>query len=181
MKGVIRAHLQTFAATCAGGHKILFRKRPRGAYETAIFLPALCLKRVRFDHQGRDETKAKGTEDIPPRKAYPLRCLPLRTEKTEGDGLGRTFETFETGDAVLLTIILRVLFRNGAYGAVLYTFQTSSAILSDVPPENPKTGGDRKEGPQGAEITAPEPLSNHSKGEDEDKEQEDKKINFEDR
>jgi hypothetical protein len=55
------------------------------------------------------------------------------------------------------------------------------AILGDLTPENPKTGGDRKEGPQGAEITAPEPLSNHSEGKNEDEEKKDKKIDFEDR
>jgi hypothetical protein len=56
-----------------------------------------------------------------------------------------------------------------------------SAILGDLTPENSKTRGDREEGPQGAEITAPEPLSNHSKGKNEDEEKEDKKIDFEDR
>jgi hypothetical protein len=66
LKGIVRANLQTFAAARAGRDKIILRKRPRGTYETAIFLAALCLKRVRFDHQSRNKTKTKGTEDVPP-------------------------------------------------------------------------------------------------------------------
>ena len=180
MKGIVRADLQTFAATCAGGNEIIFRKGPWRPNEAVIFLPALCLKRVRFDHQGRKETKTKGTENIPPRKANSLHRLPTGTEKAEGDGLGRAFETFEAGDAVLLTVIERVLFRDGAYGAVLYTLQTLGAILADSAPINSKTGGEGKEGPQGTEIAAPEPFSDHSKGKGEDEENENEKVDLKD-
>jgi hypothetical protein len=65
----------------------------------------------------------------------------------KGNGPGRAFETFETGDTVLLTVVLGGLLRNGSHRALLYTLLTVSAIIGNRSFENPETGGDRKECP----------------------------------
>lgn len=98
----------------------------------------------------------------------------------EGNGPGRAFEAFETGDTVLLAVALGGLLRNGSHRALFDTLLTVSAIFRHRPFENPETGGDRKECPQWAEVTAPEPLPDHSQGQYADEKDENEEIDFED-
>jgi len=94
------------------------------------------------------------------------------------DGLGRTLEAFEAGDAVLLAVMLRSLLRDGPHRAVLHTLLTPGALIGDRSPEEPDPGGDRKEGSERAKVTAPESLSHDPQGEDRDEDRKDEKVDF---
>src|SRR4030042_2813999 len=94
--------------------------------------------------------------------------------------MGRTFETFETGDAVLLVVVFRSPFRDSSHRTLLHTLLTVSTIISDGSFENPETGKNREKSPEGAEITTPEPLPDHSEGKYADEKDEDEEIDFED-
>ena len=95
--------------------------------------------------------------------------------------MGRTFEAFETGDAVLLVVVFRSPFRDSSHRTLLHTLLTVSTIISDGSFENPETGENREKSPEGAEITTPEPLLDHSEGQYADEKDEDEEIDFENR
>ena len=98
----------------------------------------------------------------------------------KGNCSGWTFEAFETGDAILLAVVFRSLLRDSFHRTLLHTLLTVSAIIGDRSFENPETGKNREKSPEGAEITTPEPLPDHSEGQDADEKDEDEEIDFED-
>lgn len=91
-----------------------------------------------------------------------------------------TFETFETGDTVLLAVVQGSLLRNGSHRALLYTLLTVSAIIGDRSFENPETGKNREKSPEGAEIATPEPFADHSEGQYANEKDENEEIHLED-
>ena len=99
--------------------------------------------------------------------------------EAERDGLRRTFEAFETGDAVLLAIGLGGFLRDGSHGTVLDAFQAAGALRGHRSSEDSKTGGDGKEGSQRAEIPAPESFPDDPQGQDADEDDEDEKVDLE--
>jgi len=56
-----------------------------------------------------------------------------------------------------------------------------STFIGYRTPENPETGTDRKKGPERTEVATPESLPDDSKGQDDNKKEEDEEINFEQR
>src|SRR4030043_1249172 len=94
--------------------------------------------------------------------------------------MGRTFEAFETGDAVLLVVVFRSPFRDSSHRTLLHTLLTVSTIISDGSFENPETGKNREKSSKGAEITTPEPLPDHSEGQYADEKDEDEEIDLKD-
>jgi hypothetical protein len=97
------------------------------------------------------------------------------------NGPGRAFKAFETGDAILLAVTLRIIRRDRSQRTILYTLLTPGAVIGDGAPEDTKTGGDRKEGSKRAEVTAPESFSDDPQGKDGDEDSEDEKVDFEER
>ncbi len=180
MKGIVGTDLQTLSATCADGDKLFFRQGTGRTDEPVILQSALRLERIGLDHQCGNKAKGKGSQDISSREVYSIHCLPTGHIEMKGDSPGRAFETFETGDTVLLAVVLGSLLRNGSHRTLLYTLLTVSAIIGHGSFENPETGKDRKEGPQRAEITAPEPFPDHSEGQDTDEKDENEEIDLED-
>ncbi len=105
----------------------------------------------------------------------------MRRLEVKRDGLGRTLETVETVDAVLLSIPLRIFLRDGPQRAVFYAFLTACAIVRHRPPEDPEAGGDREEGSQRAEVTTPESFPQYPQGEDGEEYSEDEQVHLEQR
>jgi hypothetical protein len=95
------------------------------------------------------------------------------------DGLGRTLKAFETGDAVLLAIALRIFLRDCPHRTILHALLAPGAVVGDRSPEESKTGCERKEGSKRAKVTAPESLSHNPQSEDRDENREDEKVHFE--
>ena len=83
------------------------------------------------------------------------------------------------GDAVLLPVLLRSFPGNCAHRAILNALETACAVIGDRPLNDSKTGADREEGSEGAEITAPEPLSSNPESKEEDEKGKDEKIDLE--
>jgi hypothetical protein len=99
----------------------------------------------------------------------------------EEDSPRRAFEAFETGDTVLLPVLLRSLFRNRSHRTLLHAFLTFRAIVRHRPFENTQPGKDRKESSQRAKISAPEPLADDSERQNSDEKDEDEEIDLKDR
>jgi hypothetical protein len=99
----------------------------------------------------------------------------------ERDGFGGTFKAFETGDAVLLPVFLRIRFGNRPHRALLHTLQALGAVLRDKTPQDSETRHDGKESPQGTEVAAPESFSHDPQAKDHDKKEKDQKVDLEHR
>ena len=87
----------------------------------------------------------------------------------ERNGLGRAFEAFETGDTVLLAVLLGRFSRDRSHRTLLHTLLAAGTIIRYKPLENSKPGTDREEGAERTEVTTPESLPDDSKDEDSDK------------
>ncbi len=99
----------------------------------------------------------------------------------ERDGLGRAFETLETGDTVLLAVLLGRFSRDRSHRTLLHTLLAAGAIIRYKPLEDSKPGTDREEGAERTEVTAPESLPDDSEGEDGDKKKKDEEIDLKER
>jgi len=71
-----------------------------------------------------------------------------------------------------LAILERMFFRDCTYWTILYTLLAMGALIGHRSVENPETGENREKSPEGAEITTPEPLPDHSEGQEGNKKDE---------
>jgi hypothetical protein len=95
------------------------------------------------------------------------------------NGLRRTFETFETSNAVLLAVLQWEFLRNGTYRAFLYALLAMCTLLIHIASQNTETRKDRHESSQRAEISTPESFAYYSQSNDDDEDNKDEEIDFE--
>jgi hypothetical protein len=97
------------------------------------------------------------------------------------NGLGRAFEALQTGNTVLLAVLLGRFSRDRSHRTLLHTLLATGTIIRYKPLEDAKPGTDREEGAERTEVTAPESLPDDSQGEDSDKKKKDEEIHLKER
>jgi hypothetical protein len=95
------------------------------------------------------------------------------------NGLGRTFETFETSNAILLAVLQWEFLRNSTHRAFLYALLTMGTFILHVASQNTETRKDGEESPQRAKISTPESFAYDSQSKDDDEDHKNEKIDLE--
>jgi len=181
LKGIIGANLQTLPASRTDGDKFPFREGPGRPDKPAIPQPAFSLQRIGLDHQGGYEAKTEGAQNIPSREIHAFNSLPTRRSKFEGHRCRWTLDTFETGDAVLLAILLWRFVRDRSHRTCFHTLSAFITVLGDRSPQDSEARKDREEGSQGTEVPAPESPPQNPQGKDDDKKEKDEEVDLEER